>query len=46
MFIASYLDMLIDFDNDYVNAPFRALQPLVAAMVICLAICFVDFYVL
>lgn len=34
MLVASYLYVLIGFHNDYANASFRALQPLVAAMVI------------
>jgi chromate transport protein ChrA len=33
MLLASYLYVLVGFDNRYVNASFRALQPLVAAMV-------------
>jgi chromate transport protein ChrA len=32
MLLASYLYVLIGFENQYVNASFRALQPLVAAM--------------
>lgn len=34
MLLASYLYHLFGFQNQYVNASFRALQPLVAAMVI------------
>src|SRR5579862_2909781 len=33
MLLASYLYVLVGFENQYVNASFRALQPLVAAMV-------------
>jgi chromate transport protein ChrA len=33
MLLASYLYVLVGFDNRYVNASFRSLQPLVAAMV-------------
>src|SRR5437762_58635 len=33
MLVASYVYKLIGFENQYVNASFRALQPLVAAMV-------------
>ena len=33
MLVASYVYTLIGFENQYVNASFRALQPLVAAMV-------------
>ena len=33
MLVASYVYVLIGFENKYVNASFRALQPLVAAMV-------------
>lgn len=33
MLVASYLYLIIGFENQYVNASFRALQPLVAAMV-------------
>jgi chromate transport protein ChrA len=33
MLLASYLYILVGFDDQYVNASFRALQPLVAAMV-------------
>jgi len=38
MLLASYLYVLIGFENEYANASFRALQPLVAAMVPCLEI--------
>src|SRR5947207_8671774 len=34
MLLASYLYVLIGFNNQYVNASFRSLQPLVAAMVV------------
>lgn len=33
MLVASYVYVLVGFENKYVNASFRALQPLVAAMV-------------
>ena len=33
MLVASYVYKLVGFENRYVNASFRALQPLVAAMV-------------
>jgi len=33
MLVASYVYLLLGFENQYVNASFRALQPLVAAMV-------------
>jgi hypothetical protein len=33
MLLASYVYLVIGFENQYVNASFRALQPLVAAMV-------------
>ena len=33
MMVASYIYVLVGFENIYVNASFRALQPLVAAMV-------------
>ena len=33
MLVASYVYLLVGFENQYVNASFRALQPLVAAMV-------------
>jgi len=33
MLVASYVYVLIGFENKYVNSSFRALQPLVAAMV-------------
>lgn len=33
MLVASYVYVLVGFDNEYFNASFRALQPVVAAMV-------------
>jgi chromate transport protein ChrA len=33
MLLASYLYTLAGFENEYFNASFRALQPIVAAMV-------------
>src|SRR5579871_3064776 len=39
MLLASYLYVLVGFENQYVNASFRALQPLVAAMVIVPFVC-------
>ena len=39
MLVASYVYILIGFGNQYVNASFRALQPIVAAMVMSLSQC-------